>query len=76
MTPGERRFDGEDRSRRWIFATPGQAPERARWHDRADQLALALGAKISEGLRERPEQIAGTALVLLGGFLVYEQIHR
>lgn len=42
----------------------------------AAQLGLALGAKISERLRERAEQIAGTALVLLGGFLVYEQIHR
>lgn len=42
----------------------------------AAQLGLALGAKISERVRERAEQIAGTALILLGGFLIYEQIHR
>lgn len=42
----------------------------------AAQLGLALGAKISERLRERAEQIAGAALILLGGFLIYEQIRR
>jgi putative Mn2+ efflux pump MntP len=42
----------------------------------AAQLGLALGAKISQRLRDRAEQIAGTALILLGAFLVYEQIHH
>lgn len=40
----------------------------------AAQLGLALGATISERLRERAEQLAGIALILLGGFLIAEQL--
>jgi putative Mn2+ efflux pump MntP len=40
----------------------------------AAQLGLAFGAKMSERLRERAEQIAGVALVLLGGYLIAEQL--
>lgn len=39
----------------------------------ASQLGLALGALIGERLRERAEQIAGIALILLGGYLVAER---
>lgn len=42
----------------------------------AAQLGLALGAKISHRLREGAEHIAGVALILLGGFLICQQIHR
>ncbi len=40
------------------------------------QLGLRLGARISARLRERAEQLAGVALILLGGFLVAEQLLR
>lgn len=42
----------------------------------AAQLGLAVGAKIGECWRERAEQIAGTALVLLGVYLITEQLVR
>jgi putative Mn2+ efflux pump MntP len=42
----------------------------------AAQLGLSLGARISEHLRERAEQVAGVALILLGGFLIAERIIR
>jgi len=37
---------------------------------------LAVGAKIGERWRERAEQVAGTALILLGGYLIAEQLVR
>ena len=40
----------------------------------AAQLGLAIGAKISEHWRERAEQVAGTGLILLGGYLIAEQL--
>ena len=42
----------------------------------AAQLGLALGAKIGERWRERAEQAAGIALILLGAFLLTEQFVR
>jgi manganese efflux pump family protein len=42
----------------------------------AAQLGLALGARIGERWRERAEQAAGIALILLGGFLLIEQLVR
>jgi putative Mn2+ efflux pump MntP len=42
----------------------------------AAQLGLGLGAKISERSRERAEQLAGIALILLGAFLIAEQLAR
>jgi len=42
----------------------------------AAQLGLAIGAKIAERWRERAEQVAGIALILLGGYLVAEQLIR
>ena len=39
-------------------------------------LGLALGARIGERWRERAEQAAGIALILLGGFLLIEQLVR
>ena len=40
----------------------------------AAQLGLAIGAKIGERWRERAEQIAGIALILLGGYLIGAQL--
>jgi putative Mn2+ efflux pump MntP len=40
----------------------------------AAQLGLALGAKIGERWRERTEQVAGIALILLGAYLIVEQL--
>jgi putative Mn2+ efflux pump MntP len=40
------------------------------------QLGLRLGARISARLRERAGQLAGVSLILLGGFLVAEQLLR
>lgn len=40
----------------------------------AAQLGLAIGAKIGERWRERAEQVAGIALVLLGAYLIAEQV--
>jgi len=40
----------------------------------AAQLGLALGAKIGERWRERAEQVAGIALILLGAYLIAEQL--
>jgi len=40
----------------------------------AAQLGLSLGARISESLRERAEQVAGVALILLGAYLIAERI--
>jgi putative Mn2+ efflux pump MntP len=37
----------------------------------ASQLGLALGSVISERLREHAEQVAGVALIALGGYLIY-----
>ncbi|MGO8957855.1 MAG: manganese efflux pump MntP family protein [Streptosporangiaceae bacterium] len=37
----------------------------------ASQLGLALGSLISERLREHAEQVAGVALIALGGYLIY-----
>jgi putative Mn2+ efflux pump MntP len=42
----------------------------------AAQAGLSLGARISDHLRERAEQIAGMALILLGGFLIAERLLR
>ena len=42
----------------------------------AAQLGLAVGAKIAERWRERAEQVAGIALILLGGYLLTEQLVR
>jgi putative Mn2+ efflux pump MntP len=42
----------------------------------AAQLGLSLGAAISQRLRERAEQLAGVALILLGAFLIAEQLAR
>jgi putative Mn2+ efflux pump MntP len=40
----------------------------------AAQLGLALGARIGEHWRERAEQVAGIALIVLGAYLFIEQI--
>jgi manganese efflux pump family protein len=40
----------------------------------AAQLGLAAGARIGERWRERAEQIAGIALILLGAYLITEQL--
>ena len=42
----------------------------------AAQLGLALGAKIGERWRERAERIAGIALMLLGVYLIAQQLIR
>ncbi len=42
----------------------------------AAQLGLAIGAKIAERWRERAEQAAGTALILLGVYLIVQQLIR
>jgi putative Mn2+ efflux pump MntP len=42
----------------------------------AAQLGLAVGAKIGERWRERAEQVAGMALILLGAYLITEQLVR
>jgi putative Mn2+ efflux pump MntP len=42
----------------------------------AAQLGLAVGARIGERWRERAEQVAGIALILLGGYLLTEQLAR
>jgi putative Mn2+ efflux pump MntP len=42
----------------------------------AAQLGLAVGARIGERWRERAEQIAGIALILLGVYLIIEQLAR
>jgi manganese efflux pump family protein len=42
----------------------------------AAQLGLAIGAKIAERWRERAEQIAGIALILLGAYLIVQQLTR
>ena len=42
----------------------------------AAQLGLALGAKIAERWRERAERLAGVALILLGIYLIAEQLTR
>jgi putative Mn2+ efflux pump MntP len=39
----------------------------------ASQLGLALGAVISDRLREHAEQVAGLALMVLGGYLIAER---
>jgi manganese efflux pump family protein len=40
----------------------------------AAQLGLAIGSKVAERWRERAEQIAGIALILLGAYLTAEQL--
>jgi putative Mn2+ efflux pump MntP len=42
----------------------------------AAQLGLGLGARIGERWRERAEQVAGIALILLGVYLIAEQLLR
>jgi manganese efflux pump family protein len=42
----------------------------------AAQLGLAIGAKIAERWRERAEQVAGIALILLGMYLIAQQLIR
>jgi len=42
----------------------------------AAQLGLAIGAKIGERWRERAEQAAGIALILLGAYLLTDQLLR
>jgi putative Mn2+ efflux pump MntP len=40
----------------------------------AAQLGLAIGARTGERWRERAEQVAGIALVLLGAYLIAERL--
>jgi manganese efflux pump family protein len=42
----------------------------------AAQLGLAIGAKIAERWRERAERVAGIALILLGAYLIAQQLGR
>ena len=42
----------------------------------AAQLGLAIGGRIGERWRERAEQVAGIALILLGAYLITEQLVR
>jgi len=42
----------------------------------AAQLGLAVGARIGERWRERAEQAAGIVLILLGAYLITEQLAR
>ncbi|HEV2370809.1 MAG TPA: manganese efflux pump [Streptosporangiaceae bacterium] len=42
----------------------------------AAQVGLAVGARIGERWRERAEQVAGVALILLGVYLITEQLVR
>lgn len=42
----------------------------------AAQLGLATGAKIAERWRERAERLAGIALIVLGAYLIAEQLIR
>jgi len=42
----------------------------------AAQLGLATGAKIAERWRERTERLAGIALIVLGAYLIAEQLMR
>jgi manganese efflux pump family protein len=42
----------------------------------AAQLGLAIGAKVAERWRERAEQVAGIALILLGIYLIVQQLIR
>jgi putative Mn2+ efflux pump MntP len=42
----------------------------------AAQLGLAIGAKIAERWRERAERVAGIALILLGAYLIAQQLTR
>jgi putative Mn2+ efflux pump MntP len=42
----------------------------------AAQLGLLIGAKIAERWRERAEQVAGIALILLGAYLIAQQLVR
>ena len=42
----------------------------------AAQLGLAIGAKITERWRERAARVAGVALILLGAYLIAEQLTR
>jgi putative Mn2+ efflux pump MntP len=42
----------------------------------AAQLGLAIGARIAERWRERAGQLAGITLILLGGYLLTEQLVR
>ena len=40
----------------------------------AAQLGLAIGARVSDRWRERAEQVAGVALILLGAYLLAERL--
>ena len=42
----------------------------------AAQLGLAIGARIAERWRERAERAAGIALILLGAYLIAQQLSR
>jgi putative Mn2+ efflux pump MntP len=42
----------------------------------AAQLGLVTGARIGERWRERAQQVAGVGLILLGGYLITEQLFR
>ena len=42
----------------------------------AAQLGLATGAKIAERWRERTERLAGIALIVLGAYLIADQLMR
>jgi putative Mn2+ efflux pump MntP len=42
----------------------------------AAQLGLAAGTRISDSWRERAEQVAGVALILLGGYLIAGRLAR
>lgn len=55
---------------------PAILPEIAHQALLAAQLGLAVGGRIGERWRERAEQIAGVALILLGAYLITEQLIR
>jgi putative Mn2+ efflux pump MntP len=40
----------------------------------ASQLGLALGHRVSERFRERAEQVAAVALILLGAYLIADRL--
>jgi putative Mn2+ efflux pump MntP len=42
----------------------------------AAQFGLSMGTRISEHFRDRAEQVAGLALILLGGCLIAERLLR
>jgi putative Mn2+ efflux pump MntP len=57
-----------------MAAGVGFAAHHLEHGDAAAQLGLAIGARIGERWRERAEQVAGTALILLGAYLIAERL--